>query len=196
MFGDGHELVIGWRTWKLCSNGLVSLYQPTHWPVRRPLLAKCKAKTDCGHRSHLDSVPGLQCLCGVYATRERQAAVGYATRQPMYGGWLATVSTIPVAYVIGQVSLAGKLVEHKDGWRAELAYPYSLYVRDRETADALGAMYGVETHVLTPWPEPKPVSNLFLTSSLAPPIYYGYAAPADPPKPKPYLAQRLLGGGS
>lgn len=185
------DVFIGWRAWKLCSEGLVSLYKPTHWPPRVALLAECENKVECGHSPHLDSVPGLQCECGIYASRSREQAIDYATRQIAY-----SLSPAATTYVIGQVSLAGKVIEHSDGWRAELAYPYSLYARGGETADALGRLYGVEAHILEPWPKScyrsvlsGPPLNALYGSLLS---SYISSTPADPPKPKS-LIQQVLG---
>lgn len=60
--------------------------------------------------------------------------------------YLKSILKIPV---IGQVSLWGRIMQHVKGYRAEKAYPYSLYVPEwaKSLAWSIQDLYGVETRV-------------------------------------------------
>jgi hypothetical protein len=150
---DEQDVVIGWRAWRVVeeSASLRSVYRTDSWPARKPLVAKCVAYEwafATRQQLHTEPAPILSCSCGIYAVGSRDEVTVY-----LRGMGLGLPYCIPQTFAIGQVSLAGRVVKHKSGWRGELAYPYSLYVYDKETAGALGALYGVETHLLDPLPE-------------------------------------------
>jgi hypothetical protein len=68
------------------------------------------------------------CGCGIYAAGEPEEAASYLEER----SWGDASS---VQRVIGTVSLWGRVIECKCGWRASHAYPHAIYVpatRDRE----------------------------------------------------------------
>ena len=80
-------------------------------------------------------------MCGVYACDDANAALFYAHRSG--------------SAVVGRTKLWGRVVEHEAGWRAERAYPESVYVpreHFEEAADDVAAhlarRYGVPVHVV------------------------------------------------
>jgi hypothetical protein len=98
------EEVEGWRAWSVVERRgtyvLSSLTRAEEWPPGRPFTAACT-------RRHHDA-PGRRCSCGVYAAADPNE--------------LARLGRIAGA-AIGQVSLWGRLVEHRRGYRAASAYP-------------------------------------------------------------------------
>jgi hypothetical protein len=110
--------LVGYRVWQLNATGLNSL-NGEPWLPGRPLAAGCRAATlrtiaglaKAVHDPH--ELPHADCTCGVYAAKnlEHLRQIGYERRG-----------------IHGAVSLWGKLVEHKLGWRAQFAYPKSFFL--------------------------------------------------------------------
>ena len=73
------------------------------------MVAKCGA----GNAHDAQSVPQTTCTCGVYAAKDSEhlCDMGYQR----YG-------------ICGEVYLWGRLVEHELGWRAQFAYPKTLFL--------------------------------------------------------------------
>ena len=110
--------IVGYRVWHWDAAGLRSL-NGEPWLPGRPLAAGCMAAARGaivgqaevvydGHES-----PHSACSCGVYAAKniEHLRQSGYER----YG-------------IHGEVYLWGTVVEHKLGWRAQFAYPKSLFL--------------------------------------------------------------------
>ncbi len=96
--------IVGYRVWCWDKKILRSLNDEA-WPPGRALTAKCRG-TD--HQS-----PAKSCTCGIYAAKN------YEHMQKIYS----------VEYAVhGEVYLWGKVVEHDLGYRAQCAYPKSLFL--------------------------------------------------------------------
>jgi len=110
--------VVGYRVWQWGATGLRSL-NGEKWVAHQPLSAVCRA--DVGgsiaglskSRHNPAELPCFSCTCGVYAAKtiEHLRQCGYKK----FG-------------VHGEVYLWGKVVEHRLGWRAQFAYPKSLFL--------------------------------------------------------------------
>ena len=110
--------IVGYRVWRWNATGLKSL-NGEPWLPGRPLAAECRAAargTIVGpakavHDAH--ELPHPDCTCGVYAAKniEHLRQFGYEGRG-----------------IHGEVYLWGTVVEHKLGWRAQFAYPKSLFL--------------------------------------------------------------------
>src|ERR1039458_7150389 len=100
--------IIGYRVWRWDDAGLRSL-NGKPWSTCEPLAAKCGA----GKAHDADEVPQTDCTCGVYAAKnlEHLRQFGYEGRG-----------------IHGEVYLWGTVVEHELGWRAQFAYPKSLFL--------------------------------------------------------------------
>jgi hypothetical protein len=110
--------VVGYRVWQWDATGLRSL-NGEKWVAHQPLSAVCRADA-CGSIAGLSKathnpaeLPYFSCTCGVYAARtmEHLRLCGYKK----FG-------------VHGEVYLWGKVVEHERGWRAQFAYPKTLFL--------------------------------------------------------------------
>ena len=120
---DYAEPIVGWRLWSVDREALVlrSLFHPSIWPRRRPIVAVCERWrplariTDRRHEP-----PSERCTCGVYAAALDTIA-DYLEDPPGMG-----VEAVP--RVLGLVSLWGSVVECEHGWRASHAYPAAIYV--------------------------------------------------------------------
>jgi preprotein translocase subunit YajC len=115
--------VVGCRVWQWDATGLRSL-NGEKWFAHQPLSAVCRADA-CGSIAGLSKAthnpaqsPYFSCSCGVYAakTTEHLRQCGYRKLG-----------------VHGEVYLWGTLVEHERGWRAQFAYPKTLFL----AADAI-----------------------------------------------------------
>ncbi len=72
--------ILGWRVWRIAVDGeLVSAYTPAGWPARAPIVARCYE-----HPGQHDA-PFEQCVCGVYACDDANAALFYAHRSGLGG---------------------------------------------------------------------------------------------------------------
>jgi hypothetical protein len=100
--------IIGYRVWRWDDAGLRSL-NGKPWSPCKPLAAKCGAGK--AHDAH--EVPQTDCTCGVYAAKnlEHLRQLGYEGRG-----------------IRGEVHLWGTVVEHELGWRAQFAYPKTLFL--------------------------------------------------------------------
>jgi hypothetical protein len=72
-------------------------------------------------RLPLHDAPNVECRCGIYAVQTPSAALAYLTSE-------ARTGERPPQRVIGTVALWGRIVEADRGWRAEFAYPVTLFV--------------------------------------------------------------------
>jgi hypothetical protein len=111
--------IIGYRVWKWENTGLKSLCGE-RWHSGQSLAARCRASVVVGpiagraeavHDAH--DVPKADCTCGVYAvkTLDHFRSAGYER----FG-------------IHGEVYLWGTVVEHELGWRAQFAYPKTLFL--------------------------------------------------------------------
>jgi len=101
--------IVAWRGWSLTGRsdgsklriGAVTGRKDT-WPPLRATRATCKRG-----RSH--PAPHLGCRCGLYATHNTELL--RRTKTPA---------------VIGTIAMWGRVIEHENGYRAQLAYPQRL----------------------------------------------------------------------
>lgn len=117
------QAIVGWRRWSVTMFGdeLFS-NNGTKWPHFEKLTANCQLRNQCH---------GIACGCGIYAYKDRVSA--------------ATLDNRPekITHVWGEVSLWGMVIEHKDGYRAQFAYPKS-FVYTGGIAQRMANLYGVK----------------------------------------------------
>jgi hypothetical protein len=157
---DYIEPIVGWRAWLVVKGGngfcLRSVVYDTVWLPRRELLARCLRRSLSRSLPWWRSVehppPARRCACGIYAAKQPDEAAVYLEGR----SWGDALS---VQRVIGRVSLWGRVVECKRGWRASHAYPQVIYVpstrnsywrraEDPQEVAAGLANYGVPVQVL------------------------------------------------
>ncbi|MBZ5655884.1 MAG: preprotein translocase subunit YajC [Acidobacteriia bacterium] len=115
--------VVGYRVWQWDATGLRSL-NGEKWVAHQPLSAVCRADVrgsiaGLSKATHNPAeLPSFSCTCGVYAARtmDHLRQCGYRKLS-----------------VHGEVFLWGTVVEHERGWRAQFAYPKTLFL----AADAI-----------------------------------------------------------
>ena len=116
------------------------------WKPSQLLAARCRASVVVGpiagraeavHDAH--EPPQTNCTCGVYASKslEQLLTTGYAK-----------------CGIHGEVYLWGTVVEHELGWRAQFAYPKTLFLPSdlipsdtKEMESRLGALAAYETDI-------------------------------------------------
>jgi hypothetical protein len=121
---------IGWRSWHVDFRReramLFSIVHRVPWPGGEVMEACC-------HKAHAS--PAAKCSCGVYAARSltHLREIAYHTHG-----------------VLGEVHLWGTVVPGRLGWRAQYAYPKTLYVpfERYRIAEPLRAAYGVPVKLL------------------------------------------------
>ncbi len=143
--------IIGWRLWKVRRHGdrhrLESLtWHHVSWPAARRLEAACV--------THRHDAPADDHDCGIYAFKTRQLAEQLLQRymgekQCYFEGRTRPVQRPPDRPVaLGRVSLWGRVLERENGFRAQYAYPYDLFLiadgRDATLARELRAVYAVD----------------------------------------------------
>lgn len=142
------EPVVGWRAWTVVETvagpELYSLVYAHAWPAGEPMRKVCEPGGCLAGRW-----PNQPHACGIHAFKERSDAELYP------GMWQARRTSgarFSEVYVIGRVSLWGRVVEHERGYRAALAYPFDLFLpgEHRVLAAALAGRYGVEVGVEEP----------------------------------------------
>ena len=102
----GKEPIVGWRSWHAVQPGYL-FTNATVWVPGERTEARCLGS---GYDTH--NAPEPECVCGIYATRTAAQLnqLDYAQR------------------LFGEVWLWGRVVEHEDGYRAQYAYPKSLFL--------------------------------------------------------------------
>ncbi|MGO9862337.1 MAG: hypothetical protein ACLPLR_01895 [Terriglobales bacterium] len=139
--------IVGCRVWRWDATGLKSL-NGKPWSPGQPLAAACGLAgrgTFGGREENAKSAhepPHLDCTCGVYAakTLRHLCSAGYAK-----------------CGIHGEVYLWGTVVEHELGWRAQFAYPRTLFLPPglipsdtRQMESRLGALaaYGTDIFIV------------------------------------------------
>lgn len=135
---DYCEPFVGYRTWGLIQPGIQLFSGPfdgfaVGWPFDEPLVAKCFCAVKDGGRRYESccqspSEHGIArtggCVvyypCGIYAWRTADPLIEWSK-------WMRRLSASYFqrfnGFVVGQVSLWGRVVPHEYGYRAEYAYP-------------------------------------------------------------------------
>lgn len=153
------EVIVGYRVWPLKRSfpegyrltAVNTHFDGTVTPYEK-LTAECKKNVYDGSNIYVmmgmsmptkdqpktHKAPDPDCACGVYA---------YKCSVP--------VEHSDTPFVVGEVNLWGRVIEHEDGYRAQFAYPRRLYVVDGGTegqriANALTLAYGVPCEVWSP----------------------------------------------
>ena len=132
-------MTTGFRAWRVVLHGefawLTGVVMQIAWPYREPM------------RGVLDSPSG-----GVHAWLHLDEAYEHCRQNTNFG-----VST---RLVLGSVGIAGRILEHDLGYRAELAYPAALYPSANQhgpslkLVQALSRLYGCEVGARVPYPGP------------------------------------------
>ena len=147
---DGVDPIVGWRYWRVTPGGLASLnVDGGYWPPQAPHEAKCKAGPLITSHSG-DVVPCGSCGCGIYAARDLETLkqLVYPFSDPLFRR---------THIAVGEVMLWGRVIEGSRGYRAERAYPKSLFLVSRTEDEAwvqfsrvaLEGAYGVPVGTLT-----------------------------------------------
>lgn len=131
--------IVAWRAWRVLQHAeglrLASVVQPTVWEPRRRLECQCLSRRRTwllGRRRDRHEAPHAPCTCGIYATTRVDLAGRYV---PPPAPELEEPAT--VARVLGRVSLWGRVLACRRGWRAQFAYPARIYVpHDAALGDA------------------------------------------------------------
>jgi hypothetical protein len=133
--------IVGYRVWTWDTTGLKSLCGE-RWHPGQSLAARCRASAVVGRADVVHDVrdiPQANCTCGVYAvkTLHHFRSAGYER----YG-------------IHGEVYLWGTVVEHELGWRAQFAYPKTLFLPPdlipsdtKEMEARLGALAAYDTDI-------------------------------------------------
>jgi hypothetical protein len=131
----------GWRAWKVAMEPppfgtAPKLYSATwdyYWAPR------VKARAHC---DICDDVPGETHTCGFYSAKslEHLRSMGYQEYDPSTG----------MVCVVGHLACWGKVIEGSQGWRAEYAYPMTLYIpfEAHRLGKPLANAYGVPVKLL------------------------------------------------
>lgn len=153
-----HEVVedevLGWRAWDVF-NGLPKLPRlgsVSHkyvWPTDHYTVATCGGHNFCELSSD-GRVPGERHSCGIYSARDFE----HLTRHLPYAQYRAATGGGVHTKVIGQIAMAGKVIEGTQGWKAEKArivklyVPFEGYSRNARMYQRLAEQYNVEIEQL------------------------------------------------
>jgi hypothetical protein len=144
--------ILGWRLWHVRLNGdeyrLESFtWHHVSWPAGRRFEASCAL--------HRQAAPARDHECGIYAFTTRALAEDLLRRytgiRQRYGREYLELPPVrqgrPIA--LGSVSLWGRILARENGFRAQYAYPYELFVigGDDRVASELRDRYVVDV-----WP--------------------------------------------
>jgi hypothetical protein len=135
---DSIEPLVGRRCWGLAETAdgifICSGHSATIWPGDQPVEAACT-------RAHTS--PGKSCSCGIYALAETEPWPYYSFEGPGYAVW-------------GEVLLWGVVIKGDKGYRAQFAYPKTLYLahKDYDFVAPLRESYrDVPVQLRNPYPE-------------------------------------------
>jgi DNA-binding PadR family transcriptional regulator len=150
--------IVGWRVWRLLEIDTLeggkslrlaaagTLGNPRFWEPGQATVASCSV-FDATHEA-----PWPDCGCGLYALRTRRL------NEERLASFAKFNENGSVAWVVGRVSLWGRVVECERGWRGQYAYPYTLTVlaEDESLAPRLRSLYAVDVETA---PQPKRPSS-------------------------------------
>jgi hypothetical protein len=143
------EPIVGWRLWHVRRHEdafrLESFtWHHVSWPAGKRFEARCP--------THGDAAPAPGHECGIYAFRTRVLAEDLLRRytgvRQHYGGRHHELPPLrrgcPIA--LGRVSLWGRVLARENGFRAQYAYPYELFLicGDDDLARQLRRLYTVD----------------------------------------------------
>jgi hypothetical protein len=143
------EPINGWRLWHVRrhedEHRLESFtWHHVSWPARRRFEARCS--------THGVAAPVHSHECGIYAFRTRELAEDLLRRytgiRQRYGRPYHELPPLrqgcPLA--LGRVSLWGRVVVRENGFRAQYAYPYDVFLigGDDDLARELRCLYAVD----------------------------------------------------
>lgn len=132
--------VLGWRSWKVEGNVLISL-NGVEWPHRQALQADC-LHSNGKHRDTDGRIPHTHCTCGIYMK------TGLTE-----GDAIARSNFLQHDGVTGELHAWGKIIPGTTGLRAEHAYPKRLLVPTTmwKVAISLRDAYGVPVKLFNPY---------------------------------------------
>ena len=144
---DYIEPMLGWRVWHVEERGITSITRAIYWPERKPLEAQCyKAdllvdQINLGIGNH--NAPHEDCTCGIYATSDIHKVDRIITQhnRARYRGKYR---------LLGIAALWGKVIEHREGWRAQYALPQLFCLVPPHRAAEFGYDYPT-THAHEHW---------------------------------------------
>lgn len=119
-----------WRIWHVEDKAparLKSISYQELWPPMEPIHAKCQGKD----REQIDhECPSWHHRCGVYSVKRLMDIQKWATNRE---------STAGRCFVVGEIEMWGRVLEYRDGYRSEYAYPLRLWVPKDFPADGYKA---------------------------------------------------------
>jgi hypothetical protein len=123
------EAITGWRRWSVTMFGEELLSNNgTKWVPFEKLTAKCSGGVaDPAYAG----CRGIHCHCGIYAYKTRLDAKDRDNKPS------------EITHVWGEVSLWGRVIEHRIGYRAQFAYPRA-FVNTGGIAQSMATVYGVK----------------------------------------------------
>lgn len=133
--------IIAYRTWMITrdSKSIRSLMDTSDypWPHMKRYEAQCSELLSIRTQHSYKLTPFENCSCGIYAFNSIESLIN---QRRQTGG---------IHVIFGKVSLWGKVIPHKFGYRAEFAYPYCFYRfwpfdYSKPKFDLLAASYGVD----------------------------------------------------
>jgi hypothetical protein len=123
--------IIGHRVWVVDStNDLHSHFWNVRWPVRKMMTSTCRIGFGACQLTAADGNRRneVQHHCGIYAFKTEDLLHAYLRDMDETSHCFpANMYTDSHDLVLGTVYLWGKVVECRDGYRAECAYPQGIY---------------------------------------------------------------------
>jgi hypothetical protein len=144
--------IIGYRVWEVDSaNELHSHFWNVRWPVRKKMTSTCRFGFGaCQYAAaNGDRLAEVQHHCGIYAFRTEDLLNAYLRDADAKSHYFPpNMYTDSHDLVLGTVYLWGKVVECRDGYRAECAYPKGIYQSTwsdvkRAKLENIAKLYGV-----------------------------------------------------
>ena len=121
--------LIGWRGWDVNDDReLASLGSTNLWEPKKITRARC-------NRHYHHAAPHRDCACGFWSFKDRKRMTN------MLRGYVGDVK------VIGSVEIWGRVIECKNGYRSEYAYPKELWLLE-DGLESLSWTYGVPVRKL------------------------------------------------
>lgn len=123
--------IIGYRVWAVDSaNELHSHFWNVRWPIRKKMTSTCRVGFGACQRTAAngDRRGNVQHHCGIYAFKSDDLLHAYLRDVDENSHCFPpNMYTDSHDLVLGTVDLWGKVVECRDGYRAECAYPKGIY---------------------------------------------------------------------
>lgn len=150
--------VTSWGDWSsavTCQNGADAIWQPgqnTAWCTGQGRTCREREALGDDAKCNQTNLPRTRCSCGFYAYKEvswlRHMNTGQSCIHTHHPIWLPNgAQHMPLCYILGEVWMWGRVVEHERGYRSQYAAVKELYLPKEDANRRVGGTNTYEAYI-------------------------------------------------